>query len=85
MRSAEERDLRILAIVQGTVRFLGALAGTLCVLAAADLAVGIPAAWHDVLLLLAVVVSVGLAAAHPLRAHGHRRRLVPPRWPETPR
>jgi hypothetical protein len=67
VRTPEERDRQTLLVVQGLVRFLGVVAGTLCVLAALSLAVEIPVELSRTLLLVAVAVGAAFAVSHLLR------------------
>ena len=67
MRTPEERDRQTLLIVQALVRFLGVVAGTLCLLAGLSLVVTIPVELSRTLLLLAIVLGAALAVAHLLR------------------
>jgi len=68
---AEERDRQMLVFVRLLVRFCAGVAGMLCALAAADLAVGVDEKLHAALLLLALLVGAAAAVA-PLRRAGRR-------------
>ena len=70
---AEERDRQMLVVVRALVRFCAGVAGMLCALAAADLAVGVDENLHAALLLLALLVGAAAAVA-PLRRAGRRDR-----------
>ena len=74
MRTAEERDRQTLVVVRALVRFCAVVAGLLCALAAADLAIGVDENLHAALLLLTLLAGAAAAVA-PLRRSGRRPGL----------